>query len=101
MHRGTRLHSAARRAGTHLLAVVVGIASTLTILAVGPGPAAAAGPPPAATGLTVEGVAGALGIDTPAPRLGWLVSSPRRGVTQSAYQIRVASTPAKLAAGQA
>jgi len=31
----------------------------------------------------------------------WLVSSVRRGVTQSAYQVRVASTAAKLSAGKA
>ena len=101
MDRGTRLHRTARRAGIHLLAVAMCVASTLTTVAGAPGPAAAAGPAPAATGLTVEGVAGALGIDTPAPRLGWLVSSARRGVTQSAYQVRVASTAAKLSAGKA
>jgi len=77
------------------------VAGTITTVAAGPGPAVAAAPAPAATGLTVEGVAGALGLDTPAPRLGWLVSSARRGVTQTAYQIRVASTAAKLSAGQA
>src|SRR5690349_24788491 len=101
MDRGTRLHRTARRAGINLLAVAMCVATTLTTVATAPGPAAAAGPAPAATGLTVEGVAGALGIDTPAPRLGWLVSSPQRGVTQSAYQIRVASTAAKLSAGKA
>jgi alpha-L-rhamnosidase len=77
------------------------VTGTLTTVAAAPSPAVAAAPAPAATGLTVEGVPGALGIDTPAPRLGWLISSPQRGVTQSAYQVRVASTAAKLTAGQA
>nr|GID87135.1 hypothetical protein Ade03nite_60590 [Actinoplanes derwentensis] len=72
-----------------------------TAIAVTSGPAAAAAATPAVTGLTVEGVSGALGLDTPQPRLGWLISSPQRGVTQSAYQVRVASTAAGLSAGTA
>src|SRR5262245_23873112 len=108
MNPRTLLRRAARRAGTSLLAVAMCAASSVAVIAgvVTPAagvtaPAAAAGPAPVAEGLTVEGVTGALGIDTPAPRLGWLVSSARRGVTQSAYQVRVASTEAKLAAGKA
>ena len=84
-----------------LLAVAMCAASTLTVVAGATAPAVAAAPAPVATGLTVEGVPEALGIDTPAPRLGWLVGSPRRGVLQSAYQVRVASTVAKLTAGKA
>lgn len=42
-----------------------------------------------------------LGIDTKAPRLGWRMESDTRGVSQSAYRIRVASTADKLAAGEA
>ena len=101
MNRRTTLRRAVRRVGIHLLAVVTCAASTIVVLAGGTGPAAAAAPAPAATGLTVEGVADALGIDTAAPRLGWQVSSPQRGVMQSAYQVRVASTPAKLTADKA
>jgi alpha-L-rhamnosidase len=99
MNRGTRLHRAARRSGIAILAVAIWTASTLVVVGGLTGPAAAAEPTPAATGLTVEGVADALGIDTAAPRLGWLVSSPERGVIQSAYQVRVASTVEKLTAG--
>ena len=44
------------------------------------------------------------GIDAPQPRLSWILESgknPTRGAAQSAYQVRVASSAAKLAAGQA
>lgn len=108
---------AARRVGIRLLAVAICVAGTITTVAgvprpavaagstpavaAGHAPAVAVGPAPTVTGLTVEGVTGALGIDTPAPRLGWLISSSRRGLTQSAYQVRVASTAAGLAAGKA
>ena len=40
-------------------------------------------------------------IESPAPRLSWRVESARRGAAQSAWQIRVASTAGKLAAGEA
>ncbi|WP_205650204.1 family 78 glycoside hydrolase catalytic domain [Actinoplanes solisilvae] len=114
-------HLFARRAATHLLAIVTlasaalatpaaataaartgptatarGVSAAAGPTATARGASAAAGPAPTANGLTVEGVSGALGIDTPAPRLGWLISSNRRGVVQSAYQVRVASTAAKL-----
>ncbi|HOQ05095.1 MAG TPA: alpha-L-rhamnosidase N-terminal domain-containing protein, partial [Anaerohalosphaeraceae bacterium] len=42
-----------------------------------------------------------LGIDTPRPRLSWVIHSARQGVFQSAYQILVASSEQKLAEGQA
>jgi alpha-L-rhamnosidase len=41
-----------------------------------------------------------LGIDEPQPRLSWALESPRRGETQTAYQILVASTPEDLAANR-
>ncbi|MEU4156472.1 family 78 glycoside hydrolase catalytic domain [Actinoplanes sp. NPDC026670] len=97
MNRETRLHRTARRAGIRLLTVAI----TLATLTGVPGPAAAAAAPaPTVTGLTVEGVPGALGLDTPAPRLGWQIGSAQRGVTQSAYQVRVASTAAGLSTGR-
>ncbi len=40
------------------------------------------------------------GIDEPAPRLSWAIESNRRGARQTAYRLRVASTPEKLAAGE-
>lgn len=42
-----------------------------------------------------------LGIDERAPRLSWALASPLRGLRQTAYRIRVASTPEKLAADEA
>jgi alpha-L-rhamnosidase len=42
-----------------------------------------------------------LGIDTPAPRLSWKFESSTRGQHQTAYQVMVASTPERLAAGKA
>ncbi|MGI8906740.1 MAG: family 78 glycoside hydrolase catalytic domain [Candidatus Sumerlaeaceae bacterium] len=40
-----------------------------------------------------------LGIDTTAPRLSWIVSSPGRGEVQSAWQVRVASSREGLEPG--
>ncbi|WP_285695821.1 family 78 glycoside hydrolase catalytic domain [Actinomadura sp. NBRC 104412] len=40
-----------------------------------------------------------LGLDDPAPRLSWRLGSPERNQSQSAYEIHVASSPAKLAKG--
>ena len=42
-----------------------------------------------------------LGIDERAPRLSWQLVSNRRGVRQTAYRLLVASSPEKLAIGQA
>jgi alpha-L-rhamnosidase len=41
------------------------------------------------------------GIDVTHPRLSWEITSTRRNVMQTAYQIQVASTPEKLAGSQA
>jgi alpha-L-rhamnosidase len=40
-----------------------------------------------------------LGLDTPQPRFGWVLHSKRRGVVQTAYQVFVSSSPARLARG--
>jgi alpha-L-rhamnosidase len=40
-------------------------------------------------------------IDATAPRLSWRLASDRRGAAQTAWQIRVASSAAKLAGGEA
>ncbi len=45
-----------------------------------------------------EYAANPLGIDTPQPRFTWVLQSDQRGQIQSAYQILVATTEAKLAA---
>lgn len=55
----------------------------------------------AITRLRCEYLVDPLGIDETAPRLAWCLETDRRGARQLAYRIRVASTPAKLAAGEA
>jgi alpha-L-rhamnosidase len=50
--------------------------------------------------LQTEFLTNPLGIDTPHPRLSWIVTSPARGQVQSAYRILVASSPDALAADQ-
>src|ERR1035441_1627654 len=55
-----------------------------------------------AAGLKVEGLkceyrVNPLGLDTPQPRLSWLLDSAERGQRQTAYQVLVASTAALLA----
>ncbi|MFJ7996333.1 alpha-L-rhamnosidase [Streptomyces sp. NPDC096310] len=78
-----------------------------TTLAAGPLPAArAATPAPAGasaakaalrvTAPTVEYVRQPLGLDTPHPRLSWPFVSARPGGRQTAYQIRVATSPHRL-----
>ena len=61
----------------------------------------AAAPAEAATGLVptrprCEYLDGPLGIDTPHPRLNWILMSDQRGQQQTAYQVLVASTEALL-----
>ncbi|MEU4148824.1 alpha-L-rhamnosidase [Streptomyces sp. NPDC026659] len=47
---------------------------------------------------TVEYVSHPLGLDTARPRLSWPLEPQGRGQTQSAYQVRVATTPGRLTA---
>ncbi len=47
-------------------------------------------------GLRCEYLSDPMGVDVPHPRLSWLIASQRRGVSQSAYRILVASDPGKL-----
>ncbi|MDF6022788.1 alpha-L-rhamnosidase [Streptomyces sp. JH34] len=77
-------------------------AATAALAAV-PAPAAAApGRPQAAagrarvTGPTVEYVRHPLGLDTPRPRLSWPLASDGPGLSQTAYQVRVATAPDRL-----
>ena len=51
--------------------------------------------------LRVEGLSEPLGLDVTQPRFSWTLVSDRRGAAQLAYQIRVASDPARLTAGEA
>ena len=47
--------------------------------------------------LRCERTANPLGVDEPQPRLSWILQSPERGASQSAYQVLVASSPEVLA----
>lgn len=51
--------------------------------------------------LTTERLERPLGIELDAPRLGWIITSDKSGVMQTAYQILVASSPERLAEGKA
>jgi hypothetical protein len=42
-----------------------------------------------------------VGVDAPQPRLFWKLESTRRGARQTAYQVRAATTAARLEAGEA
>ncbi|MGY5035611.1 alpha-L-rhamnosidase [Streptomyces sp. 900116325] len=48
-------------------------------------------------GATVEYVSHPLGLDVPQPRLSWPLASDEPGQAQTAYQIRVAGSPGRLA----
>lgn len=71
------------RVWLHLLALLASAAATV-----------AAGLDPVA--LRTEYLVNPLGLDEPRPRLSWQVESPNRGAVQTAYQILVASSAAKL-----
>src|SRR5689334_1432288 len=84
------MHAKLRRsaAGTALTAIAL-------LAAAAPGVAAG----PQATGLKADGNAQALGIDDATPRLSWkLDGTPRDGV-QTSYEIVVAKSAEKAAAG--
>ncbi len=49
--------------------------------------------------LTCEYLVDPLGLDTAAPRLSWQLDGAHRGARQTAYQVLVASSPARLADG--
>jgi len=54
----------------------------------------------AVTSLRCEYRENPLGIDSPKPRLSWIIESADRGARQTAYQILVATTPELLAQGK-
>src|SRR5262249_52352156 len=62
-------------------------------------PAAPSEAPRAPTNLRVEYRVRPLGIDEPAPRFSFELDDPRRGATQSAYELEVGADPAALARG--
>src|SRR5215470_12579514 len=61
---------------------------------------AADGPVGAPKELSCESLQQPLGMDAARPRLSWKLSDPRRGAKQTAYQIQVASSSAKLVSDQ-
>lgn len=74
------------------------VAAPATATAASP-PTASTAPAAAATsvgGLTVNALDDPLGIPLAAPTLGWQLGSERRGVTQRAYEIHVASSVDRL-----
>ena len=76
----------------------------LSCLLVVLGASAAAAAPAATvevTQLRCEQLADPLGIDVTQPRLSWQLSSAERGVAQTAYELLVASSAAKLTPGTA
>lgn len=72
------------------LALTTGIA--VAPLALTAAPAAAAEDSVSVVGLTTNGRVDPLGIPGTAPSLGWSAESEARGVVQSAYQVRIASS---------
>ena len=86
-----------RAAGLALALVVVAGALTGGAPAA---PAAARASALRVTGLTCEFSTNPLGIDVPAPRLSWRLESGERGQKQTAWQVLVASSDDRLAAGE-
>ncbi|MFJ9174515.1 family 78 glycoside hydrolase catalytic domain [Streptomyces sp. NPDC102360] len=77
---------------------VIATAAPSATAATSTGPTALPTPPNGAvTGLTTEHRVDPLGTDAARPLFGWRLDSPRRGLAQGAYRIRVASSPARLA----
>jgi alpha-L-rhamnosidase len=72
------------------------VAVAIQVLAEGIVAAEGARPTLGVAGLRTEYKANPLGIDTTKPRLSWQLVSSRRGVRQSAYEVRVARTEAAL-----
>jgi alpha-L-rhamnosidase len=57
-------------------------------------------PPPLVGSLTTEHMTDPLGIDSSHPLLGWVITSEARGISQSKYEIRVATDKSSLENGQ-
>lgn len=52
------------------------------------------------TGLTVDGLTDPLGVGAATPHLSWQLAPAASGATQAAYEVRVATSMARLAAGE-
>lgn len=82
--------TAATAIGTALTAVSAPAAQASATARTGAGPLRVTAP-------TVEYVRHPLGLDIPRPRLSWPLASSRPGAAQSAYRLRVATSPERLA----
>jgi alpha-L-rhamnosidase len=87
------------RRSTLALAAAAIVVSWFVVSLAAP-PASAAGVPPQVGSLTTEHMTNPLGIDTSRPLLGWVITSAARGVSQSEYEIRVATDASNLQSGQ-
>jgi alpha-L-rhamnosidase len=80
------------------LAIILGFLPGGSAPSAQPGAEQPAGDAP--TGLTCNAMTEPLGIGTPQPHLSWKLTDSRRGVLQTAYEIRVAHSAEKLAHDQ-
>ena len=83
----------------------IAIASALIFVGLAATPSSQQAPSPGALApsvaeLRTEYAASPIGIDVAAPRLGWQIRADTRGVTQSAYQLQVASSERALRDGK-
>jgi len=79
---------------TKTLAILIGLGLHASLAR-----AATAPLPLRVVGLRTEYTQNPLGIDAAKPRLSWQIQAPGRGVTQSAYQVRVARSERALQGG--
>jgi alpha-L-rhamnosidase len=73
----------------------------LSVISLLPLRAQTAGGATTVTALHCEYLTAPDNIDSPHPRLSWRLETDRRGAAQTAWQVRVASSTAKLARGEA
>ena len=77
--------------------IAAGLSAGASPAASNPVTAQAASAQPSVGELTTNGLDDPLGIAVKAPSFSWQITEDRRGVSQSAYQVRVASSPDELA----
>ncbi|TDC31515.1 alpha-L-rhamnosidase [Kribbella albertanoniae] len=76
----------------HLRGLCLALAALLAM----PVPTASAAPAPQVHNLRTNALTDPLGIAAGPPRLSWQLDSSSRGVTQTRYQVRVATSPSRL-----
>jgi len=89
----TRRRSSKARAGIVLAAAVALLTSLLGATPAGAAPVTIAASDLAVASLTTNGRVDPLGIPGTAPTFGWAATAATRGVVQSAYELRVGTTP--------